>query len=33
MQPNVEEFKALQAISTLMQGNLIKGWRLLSAIL
>ncbi|EAM52654.1 phospholipid carrier-dependent glycosyltransferase [Crocosphaera watsonii WH 8501] len=28
--PNVEEFKILKAISTVMQGNLIKGWRILS---
>ncbi len=33
MQPNIEEFKALKGISKLMQGNLIKGWQLLSPIL
>ncbi|MGK7954811.1 MAG: phospholipid carrier-dependent glycosyltransferase [Crocosphaera sp.] len=32
MQPNVEEFKALQGISKLMQGNLIKTWQSLSPL-
>ncbi|MGB5768393.1 MAG: phospholipid carrier-dependent glycosyltransferase [Crocosphaera sp.] len=33
LQPNIEEFKALEGISVLMQGNLIKGWQLLSPLL
>ncbi|WP_107668363.1 phospholipid carrier-dependent glycosyltransferase [Cyanothece sp. BG0011] len=33
MQPNIQEFKALEGISKLMQGNFIKGWQLLSPIL
>ena len=30
MQPNLEEFKVLDGISALMQGNLIKAWKLLT---
>ncbi|MDJ0507986.1 MAG: phospholipid carrier-dependent glycosyltransferase [Crocosphaera sp.] len=30
MEPNLKEFKALQGVSFLMQGNFIKGWKLLS---
>ncbi|MEL4898165.1 phospholipid carrier-dependent glycosyltransferase [Crocosphaera sp. Alani8] len=33
MEPNIEEFKALQGIATLMQGNFIKGWKILKTIL
>ncbi|MDJ0728987.1 MAG: phospholipid carrier-dependent glycosyltransferase [Crocosphaera sp.] len=30
MQPNLKEFQALEGIAALMQGNLIKGWKLLT---
>ncbi len=33
LQPNVEEFQALEGISAIMQGNFIKGWRILLPLL